>query len=1332
MVVPYQSSAAGVLALLSEPDPVFKQHALKSLNDLVPRFWAEISEHIALIESLYDNDDMPKDARDSAALLASKVYYFLGEYVESLSFALGAGNAFEAESRVLGSEEYVETVMSMAIDKYIELCTEEQASSKQDKIDPRLQRIIENIFTRCISEGEYKQAVGIALESRRLDIISKIYEQVKDTSILSYAMEAVIDSGFSLSYRDTVLRFLFPLFPRPTAGDGSALAHALTRLLVTLGDPSLTVPLLVSLVPKEKLLAYQFSFDLVEGGARDYLDLVRTQLPAGDDDTKEIFDKIRSILTGQESVKLYLEFLKRNNHVDTLILKHTKDSLEPRSSIYHTALTLQNAFMHSGTTSDLFLRENLEWLGLASNWSKFSATAGLGVIHKGYYEQGMTILGPYLPQNGNESSVPGAAYSEGGALYALGLINAGCGTEVSAYLREALRSAQGEVVQHGAALGLGIAAMGSKNMETFEDLKNILFMDSAVAGEASGYAMGLIMLGTAAEEPVREMLSYARETQHEKIIRGLAIGIAFVFYGRQEEANQTVKELLAETDPILRYGGVYTLALAYAGTSNNDAVRQLLHIAVSDVSDDVRRAAVTSLAFLLFKNPSQVPRIVQLLSESYNPHVRCGATLALGIACAGTGMQDAIEILEPMTKDSVDFVRQGAFVALGMILLEQSEASSPSLASTRSLYSRIVADKHEDPMAKLGAALGQGLIDAGGRNVTINLQSRAGSRNTNAIVGMVLFCQFWYWYPLAHCACLAFEPTGIIGLDGDLKVPKFEFTSNAKPSLFAYPPTTAPPKKETVIKVATAVLSTTAKVKAREKKKAAAEGDAMETDEKPDVKTEGDGDIEMKTEGSSKEVYVLSTSPAGTSKSAKKEPSSETLPNLSRVTPAQLAYISFPADGKYQPVRAVTAKPVSTRGGKTTKQVEEKAAGGGGILILVDRRPQETAEFIQFETVIQPPPADPVSTDNDDTTRSVESGPHIALDEDTSEAEAPSSFEVNLVFFKYFFSVIAIIMVVRVAILDDYQQVALKSTDWSGIATRVDIDVFTETLSDEDSLAKQLEPYEIICAMRERTKFLPSLLDRLPNLRYQKLIATTGRVNRSIDVDYAKKKGIFVSGTGSAGNATVEHIWALIMSVARQIVAEHINIRMGNPQWQTVVPIGLAGSTLGLIGVGRLGSATAKIAKVFGMKVIGWSPNLTPERAEAQGVEFIASKQELLGRSDIVSLHLVLSERTTKIINAADLDSMKMSAYLINTSRGPLIDEPALVDALKNKKIAGAGLDVFEQEPLPLDHPLRFLDNVTLSPHNGYVNQSNYGVFWTETVENIRGYLEGKPRSLLQ
>jgi 26S proteasome regulatory subunit N2 len=202
--------------------------------------------------------------------------------------------------------------------------------------------------------------------------------------------------------------------------------------------------------------------------------------------------------------------------------------------------------MHAGTTSDTFLRDNLEWLALASNWSKFSATAGLGVIHKGYFEEGLNILGPYLPQPGGESNVPGATYSEGGALYALGIINAGCGSDVINYLRDALKSAQKEVVQHGAALGLGIAGMGSKSVDAFDDLKTVLFTDSAVSGEASGFAMGLIMLGTAAAEPVREMLQYARDTQHEKIIRGLAIGVAFIYYGQQEEANETIKLLLAE------------------------------------------------------------------------------------------------------------------------------------------------------------------------------------------------------------------------------------------------------------------------------------------------------------------------------------------------------------------------------------------------------------------------------------------------------------------------------------------------------------------------------------------------------------------------------------------------------------------------------------------------------------------------------------------------------------------------------------------------------------------------------------------------------------------
>ncbi|GBE77828.1 26S proteasome regulatory subunit rpn2 [Sparassis crispa] len=1004
MVPRTQSSAAGVLALLSEPEPLLKQHALNTLNTLVPRFWAEISEHIALIESLYESDELPQAAHDSAALLASKVYYFLGEYDEALSFALGAGTAFEAESRTLGAEEYVETVISKAIDKYIKARSHEQ-SEKEGKIDSKLQTIIEGIFRRCIQDGDYKQAIGIALESRRLDIITQIYERTHDASLLSYAMEAVLDTAFPLAYRNQVLRFLLPLFPPPTSATKSPHVYSLTRLLVSLSSPELTVPLLTSLVPSENLLAYQFAFDLVEGGSQDFLETIRKELPEGQADTKPIYDKLRRILLGQESIKLYLEFLKRNNKVDMLILKNTKDALEPRSSIYHTALTLQNAFMHSGTTSDTFLRDNLEWLGLASNWSKFSATAALGVIHKGHFEESMNILGPYLPQPaGEDSGIPGSQYSEGGALYALGLVNAGCGSgrHVEAYLRDTLKAAQKEVVQHGACLGLGVAGMGGKNAETYDELKQILFTDSAVAGEAAGYAMGLTMLGTADATSADEMLMYARETQHEKIIRGVAIGLAFIYYGRQEEADEMIKTLIEEKDPILRYGGVYTLALAYAGTSNNDAIRKLLHVAVSDTSDDVRRAAVTSLAFLLFKNPYQVPRIVQLLSESYNPHVRCGATLALGIACAGTGLQDAVEILEPMTRDSVDFVRQGAFVALGMVLVEQSEASSPSLASTRALYLKIVSDKHEDPMARFGAALGQGLIDAGGRNVTISLQSRAGSRNTNAIVGMVLFCQFWYWYPLAHCACLAFDPTGIIGLDGDLQAPNFEFVSNVKPSLFAYPAPTKPPKKEAVTKVAAAVLSTTAKAKAREKKKAA-ESDAMETDEKQETKK--DVDVEMKTDepSTSKQGDVTPAEGNSMGVSKRKEPSFEKLTNFSRVVPAQVAYISFPPDCRYQPVRAVSTW--TSTGAKASKTPSngpkssipglssDKHAGGGGILIMIDQRPEEEPDYIDFETQTIHADAQGVPAVPEDRHALVPEGRHISLDENGPEADPPESFE---------------------------------------------------------------------------------------------------------------------------------------------------------------------------------------------------------------------------------------------------------------------------------------------------------------------------------------------------
>ena len=319
--------------------------------------------------------------------------------------------------------------------------------------------------------------------------------------------------------------------------------------------------------------------------------------------------------------------------------------------------------------------------------------------------------------------------------------------------------------------------MATENEEVYEELRTVLFSDSAVSGEAAGYAMGLVYLGTGSAQATEEMLQYAQETQHEKIIRGLAIGIALLHYGRESAASETIDALLTHKDATLRYGGVYTMALAYAGTGHHASVSRLLHLAVSDGSDDVRRASVIAIGFLFFRSPEHVPELVELLSESYNPHLRYGAAMALGLACAGTGLDSAIDLLEPLTKDTVDYVRQAACMALAMILIQQNEQLNPRVQVARTTFDKIISDRHEEAMAKFGASIAQGLIDAGGRNATIGLRGRGGSSNTSAIVGMALFTQYWYWFPMAHFASLAFTPTAMIGVTKSLELPALEFLS---------------------------------------------------------------------------------------------------------------------------------------------------------------------------------------------------------------------------------------------------------------------------------------------------------------------------------------------------------------------------------------------------------------------------------------------------------------------------------------------------------------------------------------------------------------------------
>ncbi|XP_019870758.1 26S proteasome non-ATPase regulatory subunit 1-like [Aethina tumida] len=952
------TSAAGIISLLEEPRPELKIFALKKLDNIVDEFWPEISEAIEKIEILHE--DKVFQQHQLAALVASKVYYHLGSFEDSLTYALGAGELFDVNART----EYVETTLAKCIDYYTQQRIALADNSPDAKpIDSRLEAIVNRMFQRCLDDGQYRQAMGLALETRRMDIFEASIVQSDDNiAMLSYAFQVAMSLIQNRGFRNSVLRSLVGLYRGLATPDYVNMCQC----LIFLEDPLSVAEILDKLVQgqeESELMAYQIAFDLYESATQQYLEQVLvalrgtapipslleeklkpkiappTETPAaateGEAPPTEIktevkeektleslgekekehqarIEKLHTILSGEVSIELHLQFLIRSNHADLLILKQTKETV--RVSICHTATVIANAFMHSGTTSDQFLRDNLEWLARATNWAKLTATASLGVIHRGHEHEALTLMQSYLPKEVGPSS----GYSEGGGLYALGLIHANHGANIIDYLLTQLKDAQNEMVRHGGCLGLGLAAMGTHRQDVYDQLKFNLYQDDANTGEAAGIAMGMVMLGSKNDTSIEDMVSYAQESQHEKILRGLAVGIAFTMYGRLEEADPLIQQLTSDKDPILRRSGMYTLAMAYCGTGHNQAIRKLLHVAVSDVNDDVRRAAVTALGFLLFRTPEQCPSVVSLLAESYNPHVRYGAAMALGIACAGTGLREAIALLEPMVMfDPVNFVRQGALIASAMILIQQTEATCPKVSFFRQTYAQVISNKHEDVMAKFGAILAQGIIDAGGRNVTLSLQSRTGHTNMLAVVGTLVFTQYWYWFPLSHCLALAFTPTCLIGLNTQLKMPKFDFKSNAKPSLYAYPAPLEEKKREEREKVTTAVLSIAARQRRREHERKHRDEKMDVDDEKTDEKKKDEKKEEKKAEDKKAEEKKTDKSDdkkPGTSTEDKKdkkedekkkepEPTFEILSNPARVLRQQLKVVSLNDNSQYVPMK---------------------------------------------------------------------------------------------------------------------------------------------------------------------------------------------------------------------------------------------------------------------------------------------------------------------------------------------------------------------------------------------------------------------------------------------
>ena len=924
--------------MLDDNAPELQSYALRKLNGksgykdvgnrsmlVVESFWHEIDDHLPRLETLYE--DTAFSDRKLAALVASKVHFYLSSYDLAMTYALGAEELFDITEK----SSYVQKIIDTCIDTYVT----QRVSG--DKIDTRMEGIVDRMFEKCFVDKQFKQAIGIAIEARRMDMFVKSIEKAENREeMLSYAFRVVMNFQQSRSFRGELLRNLIKLYKKSTKPD----YVQMVQNLIFLDDPEEVASILESLSQgstEDVLMAYQIAFDLYESATQQFVNKVlnavrktapipsavmkqkeatetatetkaegeekmETDEPAAASETAVVappseeikekklddlsaeekaqqntIEKLTTILSGEKSIYCHLQFLIRNDKTDMLILKQTKDAV--RVSVCHYATVVANGFMHCGTTHDSFLRDNLDWLARATNWDKLSATASLGVIHRGHEKDSLALMQTYLPKDSANSS----GFAEGGGLYALGLIHANHGGDITEYLLGQLKQGGNEPIVTGGCLGLGLAAMGTHRADVYEQLKFTLYQDHADTGESAGIAMGLVMLGSKSAEAIEDMVGYAQETQHEKIQRGLAIGIALVMYGRLEEADTLIDTLCRDKDANLRRSGMYTIAMAYCGTASNAAIQRLLHMAASDVDADVRRTAVMALGFLLFKKPEQCPELIALVYESYIPRVRYGAAMALGIACAGTGSREAMAIIEPMTNDNVSYVRRAALIASAMIMIQHTEVTCPKVKEFRAMYAKIIADKHEDVMVKLGAIFAQGIIDAGGRNVTVSLQSRTGHTNMMAVVGMLIFTQYWYWFPLAHFLSLAFTPSCVIGLNENLDMPVMGMKSNAKPSTYGYPPPLEEKKKEDKEKVATAVLSITAKQKKKdfEKKKDAkdAKEEKMEVDEKKDEKKEKEKDEK------------------------KDEPNFEILQNPCRVVRPQLNLINLEEPTKHKPVK---------------------------------------------------------------------------------------------------------------------------------------------------------------------------------------------------------------------------------------------------------------------------------------------------------------------------------------------------------------------------------------------------------------------------------------------
>ena len=662
------NTATSYLALLQEEEVQFKSIALDKLNLLVDEHWSEISDYLKTLKSYYENKVIP-EKQQLLALILSKIYYNLEDYDSAIEWALESGEKFNINEQSL----YVSTILKKILDKYIGIRKRNfYKKENQEPIDQRIQTIVDNVFANCIQKKFIAQAIGFSVESFDLD---RLVQAIESTNLiednLNLLYDLIQDFIVNTEYKNAIVNVILKLYIKHAGkkyfditkcqfllNNSEALSSTLVHILLTESDPT---------------IAYQIAFDLLENQNPSYLRIISGQIKKLNEEKKVDETKLNlllSILSGEASRKLILSTLTNKNETDMKVLKSLVASTEKAGSVVHLGVIFLNSLLNSHTGNDKFLKDNIKWVAKASNWARFCTTSSLGAIHMGNIEKGVDIMKPYLP---GTTSMP-SAYAQGGAYYGLGLIYANTNDQnILKLLMDALNKPANnkETIQHGIFLALGLVAMGSHNIDYYERIRDGIYTDDAIIGEAAGYAIGLIMAGSKNEQAIDDLIKYAHDTQHEKIIRAIAMALALIVYGAEEGADTLIEQLGREKDPILRYGAMYCIGMAYAGTGNTQMLQKLIKISVSDVNDDVRRAALINIGFLSIRNPDilfEDLKVISLLSESYNANVRFGAVMALGIAYAGSGKISPFKVIQPLFLDPTYLVRQACFVASGMIL----------------------------------------------------------------------------------------------------------------------------------------------------------------------------------------------------------------------------------------------------------------------------------------------------------------------------------------------------------------------------------------------------------------------------------------------------------------------------------------------------------------------------------------------------------------------------------------------------------------------------------------------------------------------------------------